>query len=359
MTPPAERSGRPFGEGVLDDEVVCLLGVGEAGEVRTAGSDERQVVEALLLQGRLRLGGGVRRDAVDHGPGEAHLGLVGHIGDEAPVHESVLLPCLGDIEDRRAEMLAVAAEVVGRDHGDGGSPCLVAGKEQCRECRHRRLRRSGAGSEVALCRGREAAICRAQGIALLGDRHGDELELGALEVGLGTCPVLGTLRIREERICRGGKHALGKRAIGIHDDLEDIVTIRPVELVDREGAEGLHHHDAAGKLSCIDQVLGDRCMEGAVEVAASHMDPHRLLPAGLAHGIDVAFRQPDAVFLEFPALALPLFEGQHVDLLDFRALFGLLLGIDAGTSISVESACIVQFRLKFLRFRSLSDTNSC
>jgi hypothetical protein len=256
-------------------------------------------------------------------------------------------------------MLAVAAEVVGRDHGDGGSACLVAGKEQGCECRHRRLRRSGAGSEVALCLGREAAICRAQGIALLGDRHRDELELGALEVGPGACPVLGTLRIREEGICRGGKHALRKRAVGIHDDLEDIVVIRPVELVDREGAEGLHHHDAAGKLSCIDQVLGDRCMEGAVEIATSHMDPHRLLPAGLAHGIDVAFRQPDSVFLEFPALALPLFEGQHVDLLDFRALFGLLLGIDAVTSISVEMLCIVQFRLKFLRFRSLSDTNSC
>lgn len=231
--------------------------------------------------------------------------------------------------------------------------------EQCRKGPHRRLRRSGAGSEVAFCLGREGALCRAQGIALLGDRDGDELKLGALEAGLGTCPVFRALRIREERICRGGKHALGKRAIGIHDDLEDIVVIWLVELVDREGAVGLHNDDATGKLSCIDQVLGDRCMEGTVEIAASHMDPHRLLPAGLAHGIDVAFRQPDAVFLEFPALALPLFEGQHVDLLDFRALFGLLLGIDAVTSISVKSVCIVQFRLKFLRFRSLPDTNSC
>ncbi len=311
------------GEGVLDDEVVAGLGVREAGEGRARGLDEVEVAPALGLEGVLGLGRGVRGDPVDHGPGEAHAALVANVVNEGLVNMAVLEPAVSNGEDGIAETRAVLREVVGRDHGDGRSTRVEAGKKERAHDAHGARGGLGAGLELGLDVAHELACGVAQAVALLGDGEGGELQVGGLEVALGAGKVLGTLGVREDAAGRRGDEVLVKGAVSVHDDLQDVVVVGGIDLVEREGTEGLGHDDAAGEQAFVCELVGDLGVEGAVEVAAAEVHPHGLLHAGGLHGARVVGGHGDACGDQVLLAVLPVLERERCHMLSllFASLF--------------------------------------
>ena len=298
----------PVGEAILHHEIVHLLGVRKTGEVHRAIRDKREVAPALV---RKRLGnalGGVGGDAVDHGPGEAHATLVAHIVDEALPNMASLEPALRRGKDGVAEAAAVLREVIGRNEGNRSSAGIIACKQERRDDAHGTRRRRRTVRDLVGNVAEELARSVLEGITLLRDREGGKLQLIALEVGLDLLIVLWALGVAEER-CRGArKDALVEHAILMHDDLQDVLIVRRVDLIDGEGAERLDHHEAAIELASIHDILGDLGMEGAVEVTAAEMDPARLLQAGLVGGVDVECGELHPHIRKFITGLLPLLQ---------------------------------------------------
>ena len=106
-------------EGVLDDQILCLLGVDEGSDIGfLRGNNRRKFLDSVLSQHLLDRCIRSGRDLVNHGPGEGHLCFVIYISFKSCLRKACLLPCFSKGMHSLVELVPVVGAVVCADHGD-------------------------------------------------------------------------------------------------------------------------------------------------------------------------------------------------------------------------------------------------